>query len=322
MRILIIGAGSMGCLVGAKLSLAHYEVLAIGSPRIYKAISKKGLIFHDLGGLMHPVENFKMVESISTLNTHDLPEICIITCKAYSLPTVLKKYASILSLYTEVFLLQNGLGNEDLIGAQFPNLTLYRIISSFGAVLKDGHHIFQTGEGSSYLCHTTPSSSSSSPTSSPNHENLSLLHPLLNAFGICQMALSISASPITKVWEKAIINCAINPMGALLNQPNGFLLNNLHFWTMGGKLVEEILHVAKQMGISLKTHSHYMDQIRHVLKATQANKNSMLQDIENHRPTEIDFLNGYITQMAKKNAISVPYNEMLVALIKMKDPTD
>ncbi|MHA1673605.1 MAG: ketopantoate reductase family protein [Promethearchaeota archaeon] len=327
MRILIIGAGSMGCLVGAKLSLANYGVLAIGSPRIYKEINKNGLIFHDLEGQMHPVQNFKMVESISTLNTHNLPEICIITCKAYSLPTVLKEYASILSLYNEVFLLQNGLGNEDLIGAQFPNLTLYRIISSFGATLKDGHHIYQTGEGSSFLCCTSlspltspiSSATSSLKSSLPILENLSLVQPFMNAFGACRFPISLAPSPLKILWEKAIINCAINPLGTLWQLPNGLLMKHPQFWETVGKLVEEILQVAQKLGILLESSPYYLDRIRTVLESTQANKNSMFQDIENHRPTEIDFLNGYITQMATKCALSVPQNEQLVAKIKIME---
>ncbi|TFH30809.1 MAG: 2-dehydropantoate 2-reductase [Promethearchaeota archaeon] len=327
MRVLIIAAGSMGCLVGAKLSLAHHEVIATGSPRIYEAINKNGLIYHDLEGKTYPIQNLRMIKSIATLDTCDLPEICIITSKAYSLPSIIQEYELILSQYSEVFLLQNGLGNEKLIGARFPNMILYRIISSNGATLKESHHIYQTGEGPSFLCRTYPifpplSPSITFPSSlsiSHGQNNLDLLNSFLTALETCQMPLSISTFPIRQVWEKAIINCAINPMGALLQQSNGFLIDNPHFWEISGKVVEEILQVAPQLEISLNSHSYYMDQIRDVLKATRPNKNSMLQDIENQRPTEIDFLNGYITQMAAKFAILVPYNEILVALIRMKE---
>ncbi|MHA1611271.1 MAG: ketopantoate reductase family protein, partial [Promethearchaeota archaeon] len=150
MRILIIGAGSMGCLVGAKLSLAHHEVIATGSPRIHRAICKNGLIYHDLTGKKFPIRNFRMIEHANALQMKNPPKICIIASKAYSLPTIIQEYESILSQYDEVFLMQNGLGNENLLSKHFPKMILYRIVSSFGATLKEGNHIYQTGEGPSY----------------------------------------------------------------------------------------------------------------------------------------------------------------------------
>ncbi|MHA1618444.1 MAG: ketopantoate reductase family protein, partial [Promethearchaeota archaeon] len=121
------------------------------------------------------------------------------------------------------------------------------------------------------------------------------------------------------LWEKAIINCAINPLGALWQLTNGSLLEHPQYWEKAGTIVEEILQVAQKLGLSLKSIPYYLDKIRTVLSSTRLNKNSMFQDIENRRPTEIDFLNGYITRMAAKYAISVLYNENLVEMIKIRE---
>ena len=90
-------------------------------------------------------------------------------------------------------------------------------------------------------------------------------------------------------------------------------------WCRRKVRLEEILQVAQKLGILLESSPYYLDRIRTVLESTQTNKNSMFQDIENHRHTEIDFLNGYITQMATECAISVPQNEQLVAKIKIME---
>ena len=45
-------------------------------------------------------------------------------------------------------------------------------------------------------------------------------------------------------------------------------------------------------------------------------KPSMLQDFERGRPTEIDFLNGYVVRLGKQNGMSVVYNELIVLIVK------
>jgi 2-dehydropantoate 2-reductase len=53
-----------------------------------------------------------------------------------------------------------------------------------------------------------------------------------------------------------------------------------------------------------------------VAEKTYNNKNSMLQDIMKEKPTEIDFLNGKIVELAKELDVKVPINKLLTSLIK------
>ena len=45
-------------------------------------------------------------------------------------------------------------------------------------------------------------------------------------------------------------------------------------------------------------------------------KSSSLQSLERGKPTEIDYLNGYITKLAGQKQIPVPVNEKLVKMVK------
>ena len=49
---------------------------------------------------------------------------------------------------------------------------------------------------------------------------------------------------------------------------------------------------------------------------TAQNKNSMLQDIEKEKPTEIDFINGAISCLGKTKNVLTPLNTLLTGLIK------
>ena len=56
-----------------------------------------------------------------------------------------------------------------------------------------------------------------------------------------------------------------------------------------------------------------------VASGTGKNKNSMLQDVLSSRPTEVDFLNGYIARYAESVQKRAPVNALLHALIKAKE---
>lgn len=53
-----------------------------------------------------------------------------------------------------------------------------------------------------------------------------------------------------------------------------------------------------------------------VVSKTANNSSSMRQDIKLNRPTEIDFINGFIVEQAKKLNIATPENEVLLAQVK------
>ena len=46
---------------------------------------------------------------------------------------------------------------------------------------------------------------------------------------------------------------------------------------------------------------------------------SMLQDINHHKRTEIDALNGAIVEISKKHNLVSPYNSTVVKIIKAKE---
>ena len=82
-----------------------------------------------------------------------------------------------------------------------------------------------------------------------------------------------------------------------------------------GMTVKEALEVVKLKGIILSKRDH-IDLMYSVAEKTYDNKNSMLQDILKDKPTEIDFLNGRIVELAKEVGAKVPINELLTFLVK------
>lgn len=84
--------------------------------------------------------------------------------------------------------------------------------------------------------------------------------------------------------------------------------------------VGEAAQIAKAKGIALP----YDDPIGRVIEvcgATSGNVASMLQDVLNKRPTEIDFINGAISREGRQLGIPTPVNDTLASLVKAIEKT-
>ncbi|MEI8003173.1 MAG: ketopantoate reductase C-terminal domain-containing protein, partial [Methanothrix sp.] len=85
---------------------------------------------------------------------------------------------------------------------------------------------------------------------------------------------------------------------------------------------EEIFLVMRAKGVKVAyqdadEYYHYL--LERQLPPTVGHRASMLQDILKGRQTEIDALNGAISQYARDYEIPTPYNDLLTALIKFKE---
>jgi len=118
----------------------------------------------------------------------------------------------------------------------------------------------------------------------------------------------------TALWQKLAVNCAINPLTALNNIPNGGLLA-AHYVETITAVCEEVCAVARVCKIELEVNT-ITEQVFNVIERTAENFSSMHQDVINKRTTEIEGINGYIVNQAKKKGIDVPTNTLLYKAIK------
>lgn len=56
-----------------------------------------------------------------------------------------------------------------------------------------------------------------------------------------------------------------------------------------------------------------------VAEATSRNKSSMLQDMLSGRPTEVEYLSGYVVRHAREVGLDAPRNETLYQLVKTRE---
>lgn len=122
MNFLIIGAGAIGCLVGAKLVQAKHSVTLVGRSSFVQTVRQGGLTVIDGKNTLTVAEIKACISQQEAIAAAQTPFDCAILCvKSYDTATAIAELQSAchsrkLSV-PPVLSLQNGVGNEEIIAA-------------------------------------------------------------------------------------------------------------------------------------------------------------------------------------------------------------
>lgn len=298
MRVCIIGCGAVGSLFAANLArLDDVEVWAHDLAQAHvDAINERGLRLSGAGDVVgHPK---------ATANAAELPpcEFGIVATKAMHTRAAMEATAHAFA-DGAVATVQNGIGNEENV-ADFVERVIRGTTFPAGKILEPGHVQWDV-KGD-----TTLGPYESQPTPLAEIERLA---EACTRAGMPTNAVEDARGP---QWRKVIFNASTNPVGALTGLTHGRVCEYRPLRELVSRLVDEGKAVASAQGIELDADPE--DLIDHAAKPEVAydHKASMLQDVEAHRPTEVDYLNGGIVRFGEQHGVATPLNESIWALIK------
>jgi len=293
----VVGPGALGCLFAGLLALADHDVCLLGRRAAQAdAISRNGLIVERDGVARRATVRAGIDAAL--LGPVDLAIVLVkatdTAAAAPSLPALLGSNGVALSL-------QNGLGNLDALTAVLGTERVLGGVSSQGATLLGDGHIRHAGFGPTSLAEAS---------GHPSARAEAIAH-LLDAAGLPTGAY---ADPRPLIWGKLIANAAINPLGAILRCQNGETVDRPDARTLFHALAREAGAVAAALGITLP----FDDPAAHaesIARVTYANRNSMLQDVEAGRRTEIDAINGAVARLGAEHGVPTPVNATVAGLV-------
>lgn len=288
MQIIVLGAGAIGSLYGAKLA-ADNDVLLIGRPEHVAAINASGLRIEGIEKDTVPVPAATAVSQIGA------NALVLLTTKVTTSAAALEPIASLVRDDTTILCLQNGLGSEQLARAAVRDRgVVLRGITQFGA-------IFETPGAIKYMA--------AGYTVIEQHQRSERIADVFAAAGLnCRVSPNIGA----EVWHKTVFNCVVNPITAILGcEVGGIAQPGLE--QLKQLVIDECTAVAATQGITFQV--DFMQQINETF-APSRNIASMLQDLQRGRPTEIDYMNGAVAALGAGHGVSCPVNRALTDIIK------
>jgi len=198
---------------------------------------------------------------------------------------------------------QNGLGNEEAI-AKHAERVIRGTTFPAGKLLEPGHVQWDV-KGDTTL-------GPFEPRAAP-FEEVERLADACTRAGMATTAVRDARGP---QWRKVIFNAATNPVGALTRLTHGRVCEDPELRRLVTGLVDEGKAVAAAQGIELDADPE--DLIDHAARPEVAydHKASMLQDVEAHHPTEIDYLNGGIVRFGREQGVATPLNRAIWSLVK------
>lgn len=273
--------------MGALLSRKN-DVTLIGEEEHIEAIKSDGL---RISGDVKETFQVKAKTRIKTIPPNSL---LLLTTKAHQSQKAISQIKKLLKKDTVILVLQNGLGNEDLM-----KKIIGKKCKIERGIVYSASEFLEPGKIKCWLKKTILPS---------NKIGKEIAH----IFKEAGLEAELKEEMEKEIWKKLVVNCVLGPLAALFKIRNNEVASK-PLKKVRELLIKECLEVARAEGININ--GNFQREFEKKI-STYTNYPSMCQDIIKGKKTEIDFLNGKILELGKKHNLATPVNEVIYYLIK------
>lgn len=315
-RYAIYGAGSLGTVLGAYITKNGGEIDLINRNKAHvKALNEKGAHITGKVEMTVPVKAYTPDEmtgkyDVILLMTKQLHNVEVVTM----LKDFLTEKGVIVSL-------QNGLpepGIADIIG---PQHTMGCVVE-WGATLSEPGVCILTSEPDSLSFHMGKMPGISDEQFAMVKNLLELMCPVHEEENI-----------LGARWSKLLINATFSGLGTVMGGVFGDVYENKDARKVALRCMKECIDVGQAAGVTFAPVQgkniiklfYYKNAAKKAFGlflmpiAMKKHRNiepSMLQDLKNNKPCEVDAINGVVCEWGRKMNVPTPVNDKIVEVIK------
>jgi 2-dehydropantoate 2-reductase len=314
-RVVIFGAGSIGCYIGGRLLAAGADVTMIGRPRMQAVFKEHPLKVTDYEGFSaeHSVPDTRYVTTADLAADADLVLVCV---KSAATREAGETLAPFVRAGVPVISLQNGISNASELQKSMPDATVLAGMVPFNVLQQAPGHFHQGTEGHLMAA---------------EHETLRAALPWFDKAGL---PLELRPDIESVMWSKLLLNLN-NPVNALSGVPLLEELSQREYRLVLARAQKETLQLLKQAGIPTINLTGLPTRLIPVLMSAPnwvftrvakkmltidpVARSSMWEDLQAGRPTEVDWINGEVVRLADSLGARAPVNQKLVELMHQQE---
>ena len=317
MKFCVFGAGAVGGFVGGMVARGDAEVSLIARGEHLSALQASGL------KVITPDEEFTVeVPATDTPAELGVQDVIFLSAKAHALTVAAEAMQPLIGPDTVIVSAQNGIpfwyfhahggnldghtlqtvdpgarianaiGNERVIGCV---ITSSNTVEAPGVVRNIGNRVFALGE---------PDGSQS--------ERLADIAALLAEAGL---SAPTEGNIRSEVWVKMWGNVSFSPMAVLTMSKLGPLVEGEDLRALGVAIMEEVQAVGEALGVEFTaTIADRLEGTRRVA----GHKTSILQDLEEGRPMEVDGITGAVVELGRLLGVETPMIDLIYALMRQR----
>ncbi len=318
MRICIVGAGAIGGMLGARLALAGHAVSLIVRGANLQAIRADGLTLIAEDGTQQVAHPACATDAIEQAGRQDL---VILALKAHQVAGVAPQLHTLLDPGTRIVTMQNGipwwyfhgldgpyqgttLASVDPEGSIARHVPAWRVIGSVvypaSVVIRPG--VVQVVEGNRFSL------------GEPDGTDSESVRAASNVFKAAGFRAPVTTDIRSEIWLKVWGNLSFNPISALTHATLQDICLYPPTRALAAAMMGEAQTVGEKLGVRFKVS---LDKRIAGAQAVGQHKTSMLQDVEQGRPLELQALVGSVAELGRITQTPTPAIDAVWALASL-----
>jgi 2-dehydropantoate 2-reductase len=307
-RIVIAGAGSIGCFVGGLLAAAGRDVTFLCRPRIAEEMARDGLTLTSFEGWTERLTPDQLRLEVDPAAALAQATLILVTVKSGATEEMARLINRFAPPQARVVSLQNGLGNADTLRQVLGGSRVLAGMVPFNVVAL-GQGRFHKGTSGQILIDESPAVAALSVRHLPveGHPDMrsvlagKLLLNLNNALNALS-GLTLFEQLGDRRWRRVLASCQAEALSV-------FEASGIEPWSMGPLPARRLPQLLRLPTFLFRLLA------RSAVKIDRSARSSMWEDLERRRPTEIGELQGRIVAMAERLGADAAVNRAVRDLV-------
>jgi len=311
MKFTVLGAGAMGLRYGVLLQAAGNEVDFVDTwqPNVEK--------MHQQGGVYvsrdHQNRHLVPVNVYYPEDYHGNPDVWVVFTKQMQLADFLKRTAHAFNDQQYVLTCMNGMGHVEKLLQYFKPDKLLAGTALVATVLNgpgDVDFIGKRGAGTMNLANYTEKPDA-------------VTHQVVAELEKCQFHPNLTTNFKGTLLAKVVFNSVVNTLCTLFEITMGEFADYEGADELSKQLINEAYDVCERDGVTmLNTRAEELASVNYVSQvANPLHYPSMYQDMSHDRPTEVDYINGYLVRLGQKYNYQAKTHAFLTHLVHLAEHT-